>query len=233
MAGRSQPNRRRPRDRRAPPSASSLAPALLRACSRVPNGIPRRYGIFRRLRRSEKRWYEDHAAGRNVNPLEVDLILLAILRGARELLRDPRMQRDAGSSAFAVLGTASGLQRHQILVDEMTDFSPVQLACMATLAVPTINSVFACGDFNQRITIWGIKTLQELHWVWPDIGIREVVVSYRQSRNCSNLPGPSQSCRISTRSQPHFRSTRRRGGGADFGMGLSIAKRSSSGLRGA
>ncbi len=48
--------------------------------------------------------------------------------------------------------------------------------------------IFACGDFNQRITIWGIKSLQELHWVWPDIGIREVVVSYRQSRQLLELP---------------------------------------------
>jgi hypothetical protein len=151
------------------------------------NGIPRRYAAFRRVRRPEKRWYTDHATGRNVHPLEVDLMLLAILRAGGELLRDRRVRRDAGSPSLAALDTISEHWRNQVLVDEMTDFSPVQLACMRALSLPTIDSFFCCGDFNQRITSWGTRSVQELRWAVHDIDIRRIHISYRQSRELRDL----------------------------------------------
>lgn len=46
--------------------------------------LPRRYRRFRRERQSQRRWYQTEAFGpAELNPLEVDIILLAILRGAR------------------------------------------------------------------------------------------------------------------------------------------------------
>ncbi|MGO8868994.1 MAG: ATP-binding domain-containing protein [Alphaproteobacteria bacterium] len=144
------------------------------------NGIPRRYRIFRRTRRSDgTSWYTNHQAGRTAHPLEVDVILLSMLRAASEFIRDRRVLRNPDDPSFAPLKAAWGLQRNQILIDEATDFSAVQLACMAALAEPSTESFFACGDFNQRITSWGIKIEQELRWVWPKIDIREVTISYR------------------------------------------------------
>jgi hypothetical protein len=43
-----------------------------------------------------------------------------------------------------------------VFVDEATDFSAVQLGCMAELAHPSLRSWFACGDFMQRITQHGV-----------------------------------------------------------------------------
>jgi superfamily I DNA/RNA helicase len=74
------------------------------------------------------------------------------------------------------------LYRTQVLVDEATDFSPVQLACMATLARPGTRSFFACGDFNQRVTSWGTRSVEEMKWAVPDIEIKAVAIAYRQSR---------------------------------------------------
>lgn len=146
------------------------------------NGIPRRYGAFRRVRRAQERWYTPEQVGRLVNSLEVDSILLGMLRAARELLLDRRIQSGAADPGSTILGNVAALQRNQVVVDEMTDFSPVQLACMAALTTPSINSFFACGDFNQRMTRWGVRREEDLRWVWPDIELQEVKVAYRQTR---------------------------------------------------
>ena len=80
-----------------------------------------------------------------------------------------------------------GCYRHQILVDEATDFSPLQLACMNALAHPRTRSVFACGDFNQRLTTWGVRSPEALSWSLPNVEVREITVAYRQSRQLNDL----------------------------------------------
>ena len=147
------------------------------------NGMPRRYAAFRRARRIDKHWYVTPApAGNTVHPLEVDVMLLAILRGARELLSNRRVEQELTTPAFLALNAVRGLQRNQILVDEVTDFSPVQLGCMAALADLATDSVFVCGDFKQRITNWGLRSDAELRWGVPGVELRDVSISYRQSR---------------------------------------------------
>src|SRR5690606_23206789 len=47
----------------------------------------------------------------------------------------------------------------------VTDFSPVELACMMELSNHTLRSFFACGDFRQRVTERGIASFDELAWV--------------------------------------------------------------------
>ena len=78
------------------------------------------------------------------------------------------------------------LNRTQILVDEATDFSPIQLACMGALGDPAARSS-ACGDFNQRITDWGTRSNEELKWVLPDLEVRSVNITYRHSRQLNEL----------------------------------------------
>jgi DNA helicase IV len=58
---------------------------------------------------------------------------------------------------------------------------------MAALAHPHIRSFFACGDFNQRLTTWGTRSAEEFKWVFPDIDIKEITVSYRQTRQLNEL----------------------------------------------
>ena len=58
---------------------------------------------------------------------------------------------------------------------------------MAALAHPRIRSFFACGDFNQRLTTWGSRSIDEMKWVFPEIEVKEITVSYRQSRQLNDL----------------------------------------------
>lgn len=155
---------------------------------RYVDGIQKRYRAFRKVRQDEGQWYAKAGfEARDLNPLELDLVLLAILRSAGELLQRPTVMRDIDSPAWASLKPVLGALRSQVVVDEATDFSPIQLACMAALAHPRLRSFFACGDFNQRLTTWGSRSADELQWVFADFDIRRVTVSYRQSRQLNEL----------------------------------------------
>ena len=148
------------------------------------DGLATRYRRFRRVRQGENRWYRaDGFSSTDIHPLEVDIVLLAMMRGTDGLLTGARTLRDADNPARGTLERLERLYRTQVLVDEATDFSPVQLACMASLARPGTRSFFACGDFNQRVTRWGTRSVEEMKWVVPNIETKAVSVAYRQSRH--------------------------------------------------
>jgi len=145
--------------------------------------IPARYRRFRRAKVADAEWYiRGPITVNDVDPLEVDIILLGMMRAARQMSGDLVLMRRLGDRAPTILDKIATLQRNQILVDEATDFSPVQLACMAALASPRTNSFFACGDFNQRMTRWGSRSIAELEWLFADIKVEKINVAYRQSR---------------------------------------------------
>lgn len=152
------------------------------------DGIPKRYRAFRRERQQAGSWYRNEGfEARDIHPLELDIVLLAILRAAGDLISRPNVQRDIDSPAWSALQPILSHYRNQVLVDEATDFSPIQLACMAALAHPRLRSFFACGDFNQRLTTWGARSADEMKWVFADFDIKEITVSYRQSKQLNDL----------------------------------------------
>ena len=53
---------------------------------------------------------------------------------------------------------------------------------MSALSHPATRSFFACGDFNQRLTVWGTRSTSEIGWADTGIGIEKVTIGYRQSR---------------------------------------------------
>lgn len=161
---------------------------LLNPVRRYLDGLPRRYRQFRREKQEAGTWYsQEKFAATDLNPLELDLILLASLRCAGELLSRPQIARRVDDAYWAALHTIRGLYKNQILVDEATDFSPIQLACMGALANPQLRSFFACGDFNQRLTTWGSRSIDEIRWVFPEIDIRYINITYRQSRQLNEF----------------------------------------------
>lgn len=176
----------------APLGASLLlqtqARRFVNPVKRYIEGVPRRYRAFRRLRQEEGRWYANEGfEPRDLHPLELDLVLLAILRAAGELLQRPTVMRDIDNPVWSSLKPVLSILRTQVVVDEATDFSPIQLACMSALAHPRLRSFLACGDFNQRLTTWGSRSADELRWVFPDFDIRHITVAYRQTRQLNEL----------------------------------------------
>jgi hypothetical protein len=152
------------------------------------DGVGKRYRAFRRERQSAGIWYQaDGFDHRDIHPLELDAILLATLRVGNELISRPAVLRGIDTPLWSPLRAVMGCYRHQILVDEATDFSPLQLACMNALAHPRTRSIFACGDFNQRLTTWGVRSAEALAWSLPSLEMREINVAYRQSRQLNDL----------------------------------------------
>lgn len=152
------------------------------------DGVGKRYRGFRRERQTAGTWYRaDGFDHRDIYPLELDVVLLATLKAGNELINRTAVLRAIDTAQWAPLKSVMSCYRHQILVDEATDFSPLQLACMNALAHPRTRSVFACGDFNQRLTTWGVRTPEALSWSLPGLEVREISVGYRQSRQLNDL----------------------------------------------
>lgn len=152
------------------------------------DGIGKRYRSFRRERQTAGMWYtSDGFDHRDVHSIELDVILLATLKAGNELINRQTILKAIDSPSWSPLKKVVNCYRHQILVDEVTDFSPLQLACMNALAHPRTRSIFACGDFNQRLTTWGTRSFEALSWSLPSLEVREISVAYRQSRQLNEL----------------------------------------------
>jgi hypothetical protein len=155
---------------------------------RLMTGLPARYRRFRRQRQSEGRWYKkDGLMPNDLSGLETDVMLFAMLRQGSELLANARIASEVADGNHPVLQIVQDLYRTQIIVDEATDFSPVQLACMGALCDPEARSFLACGDFNQRITNWGSRSMADLKWVFADFVSRPINITYRHSRQLNDL----------------------------------------------
>ena len=144
--------------------------------------VPASYRAYRRSRVREGRWYSHLPENpRHLSPGELDGIVLLMLDGARKLIGSTGIRRRIDEPAMQYLKSIQERYRAQILVDEATDFSPIQLASMHYLTAPETDSFFACGDFNQRITDWGTASREQLRWAIPDLDTREIAAVYRQS----------------------------------------------------
>src|SRR6202034_3668109 len=107
------------------------ARSLLTVVKRYVFDVPRRYRAFRRLRTREAKWFaSDQELRNNINEVELDTVLLASLKAARELLSRSEIRLDVQSRSWSLLEPVLALYKNQVLADESTDFSVLQLACM-------------------------------------------------------------------------------------------------------
>jgi hypothetical protein len=155
---------------------------------RLVQGVAGRYGAFRRLMQKEGRWYQMEGFGRSdLGPLELDGLVLAALRSSEALLRRASIAQRLQSAEWAALSAISEILRTQVFVDEAADFSPLQVACMASISGPGSRSFFACGDFNQRLTTWGTREMNQLEWAVKGISAKNIGTVYRQSEQLAEL----------------------------------------------
>lgn len=163
---------------------------FVNAFRRYLSDVPASYRAFRRERTTDPRLYREAVANPlNLAPTELDAIVLLMLRNSRALLDQSWVRSDLEAPRFEMLRRVADLFRTQVMVDEATDFSPLQLACMESLTSLQTRSFFACGDFNQRITATGIRSMAQLQWVSPKIRPEKINVVYRQSRRLNEFAG--------------------------------------------
>jgi len=151
------------------------------------NKIPSQYKKFR-TKKENSTWFNLDEKSQNIlHSLEVDIILLLTLKNVNAIRNTFSINEMLNNNYLSNFQPLFNEYRNQILVDEATDFSPIQLACMLELTNQKIQSFFACGDFNQRITTFGTQTEEEMKWVSNKFDIREIYNPYRQSKILTNL----------------------------------------------
>lgn len=161
---------------------------FIHASKRLVLDVPTSYRQFRREALQAGDWYDNSPKQpRHVEAMELDAVLLLTLKMARELLSQPYVARNHTESRFTFLQPISDRLYNQVFVDEATDFSPLQLACMASLTRLETGSFFACGDFNQRITLWGTRTPEHAYWAVDRMSTRSITTVYRQSQRLNDF----------------------------------------------
>ena len=156
---------------------------FVNASKRYAFDVPTSYRLFRKTESGNTDFYQQAPVNQfQLNDTEVDAVVLLMLRNGRELLGQTFIARELNAPRFESLRNLASLFRHQIMVDEATDFSALQLACMESLTSLETLSFFACGDFNQRITQTGVRSSDQLEWVSSAIEAKKINVVYRQSR---------------------------------------------------
>jgi superfamily I DNA/RNA helicase len=68
-----------------------------------------------------------------------------------------------------------------ITIDEVADFSPLEIACMERFALPRIGGVSICGDLMQRVTKDGLQSWEDLAEMSGTYDSYELILSYRQT----------------------------------------------------
>jgi DNA polymerase III delta prime subunit len=153
--------------------------------------VPKRYAFgavasyadFRKKNSENLAWYNGiPTLANHIDGTELDAIIFLILQNTRELLDQNFVSRNLDAPKFSTLKDFTWILRNQIMVDEATDFSVLQLASMRYLTSNQTNSFFACGDFNQRITHQGVKDLKQLQWAIPNLLSQHINIVYRQSK---------------------------------------------------
>lgn len=163
---------------------------FINAFKRYISDVSSSYRAFRKDNADDNRYYlAGPASALHLSPMELDAVILLMLRNCRALLEQTFVARNVDSQRFEVIKRVSSLFRTQIMVDEATDFSVLELACMEGLAAIPGKSFFACGDFNQRITASGIRSMEQLAWVSGAIIPTPINLVYRQSRMLNTFAG--------------------------------------------
>jgi len=153
--------------------------------------VPVAFQRFRRAALRQGKWYRPESRiaverGR-INGAELDIILYTMLRQTHRFFLQNSGRWLQEDTHISILENVKAAYVTQVLIDEVTDFSPVQVVCMMELAHPKFQSCFMCGDVLQRVTQWGISDISEFSWISADCEVREVEIGYRMSRKLLDL----------------------------------------------
>ena len=146
-----------------------LLKMLRRPTMRYFTSLKTRYKLYRK---ENKKKYITGFDNKNISNTEIDILILAYLKAYKGFH----------------LNKLDEVMRGQIFVDEITDFSAVQLAIMNNLLKEGSNTFFGAGDLNQRLTTIGITEFDEIKWaLGSNVVKEEIKIPYRQSKQLFEL----------------------------------------------
>jgi hypothetical protein len=138
--------------------------------------------LYKDFRKNNTTYYHTNKINnKRISPLECDMIVLCILRFVKNIRKNTKNYDNT-----KIVENLKDYIYGQVLVDEATDFSTVQLSCMKLLVKPDTNSMFLCGDINQRLTKYGAQSLDDIKNVL-EIDCRKIDNPYRQTRTLQSF----------------------------------------------
>jgi len=172
------------------------------------NNIPRYYYSFRADQiKSETDIYDrssfDLHKKRMISALEIDLILNEILLNSRNIFisKESLLLKEVKNSILEDIRNRLFLQ---VIVDEATDFSQIQINCMRYLTHPLTDSIILSGDIMQRIQLSGLPDWDVFIKEYPEFQFNSLKNVYRQSHLM--LEVAKQIFEQSTKKKPDFKS---------------------------
>lgn len=156
----------------------------LRGFGSILASIPSEYDRFRKAELTNSNnvfltLASDAIGNRQISTTEIDLLIYVMLSEARKLFkRNSDLLYDTTNDEL--LESIKSQYRTQIVVDEATDFSPIQLGCMYQLSHPEFDSVALVGDLMQRVTVEGLTNWDSCNFI-ANFKIKALDRAYRQS----------------------------------------------------
>lgn len=172
-------------------------PFLKGADSAILTALPRIYKTFRKTKIKAFDWLgadtstrieqiiESTPKNTRLHEDELDLIIWFALKLSRDFYLTSPDTYNASSHAY--LKTYSAFMKGIVAVDEASDFTIVQLACMYNLCQPRLNTMILAGDMMQQMNASGINTWAEVQELLPSTDIAELNKSYRQTKRLLDL----------------------------------------------
>jgi len=162
---------------------SDSALALKRIVSSLTIRISALYIEFRReLLKGKTAYFYKVEPGQKASSLdetELDIVAFHFLRNMK--LIDSKYKEIFDYVPDSRVKNFSNKYRTQVLVDEVADFSTLQVGAMSSISHPLFNSVFLAGDLLQRTHKLGLQSWDELQYLGLDFRIYELKKVYRQS----------------------------------------------------
>jgi hypothetical protein len=170
----------------------SLASSLAEELERLYNSLslrqiielaPRAYARFRGEDNNRERYFSESATPElGVNPgisePEQDVIFFHLLGWVRDVM--PELPNDRNGVPKSICSVLDRMKTN-VCIDEATDFSPLEIACMERFAHPRRGGVTLSGDLMQRVTKDGLKNWDDLSELSQPFEHCELTTSYRQS----------------------------------------------------
>ena len=175
--------------------------------------------MYKEFRKSHPELYkQDIFNSSQIDQFELDMLILScmnIIYKFNELASlDTR-----NTKKLDLAEKLEGFQRLQVFVDELTDFSPIQLKIMYNLMPDQKKIFFGTGDFMQTLTSHGTKNMENLRWAIPNVQVCELNVYYRQTKQLTELSQALKKKDLSVVKAPSFIDV----SGVPAVMGLSVS----------
>lgn len=173
--------------------------------SRLFAAIPPAFHKYRTRPENASRFYGEKSLSalkdRMISETELDILLLEALRFVHSL---PQLPVRGATGIPTDLQALLGSLRLIVMIDEATDFSPLELACMELIALPRYGGVTLSGDLMQRVTERGLRTWDDMSQVCRDYVGKNLTTGYRQTARLFSIA--KALCDHSTGSDNGFRS---------------------------